>query len=262
MEKITKKQNKPAADDLLRLTIEEAPIGILTFSEQWKIEYLNQNFIKIGALYNIDLSDVYGNNILKTGLLPDISFTTEFLELKNGIPFERELRNIKTADRGNISLFIKAVPLFNEGIFSGGIVILEDLGISHATVDEIKLKSEAFENLFSRLDDLLFISDRKGEVLFSYGKKIKRLYQDLHSTHFFLTDIIDPAQLSEFNLKLQTVINKRTSMEMIIESSSAGNPLFYECRFEPFINKQGQVQFVFFLMRDITKSVLEKRNLE
>ncbi|MFO7447278.1 MAG: PAS domain S-box protein [Ignavibacteriaceae bacterium] len=239
-----------------------APIGILTFSREWKIEFVSESFKKIGFLYNYDFNDLTGNNILKTHLLPDASLVDELLEIEDGTPFEKEIRNIKTAAGGVVSLYVKASPVFDEERFNGGILVLEDISILPGVVEEEKFKANAFEKLFSRLNDILLITSPAGDVNFSYGKNLKKLNIESGSSGFNVNKIINPLQAGSFNQALNEVTTRRTSKEVFLEISFAGTPAYYECRIEPYINRKGQVQFVFLLFKDVTKSVLEKKNYE
>ena len=103
--------SKLANESLLRI-VETAPVGLLTFTSDWKIDYVNQNFLKYGLLYEFNTHKLTGVNILEQNLFPSANLKNELLELQKGIPFEKEIINIKTSEFGQISLFIKGSPLF------------------------------------------------------------------------------------------------------------------------------------------------------
>jgi PAS domain S-box-containing protein len=238
-----------------------APVGILTFSADWKIEFISQIMIRLGAFYNMDLNDLLGNNILKTVLIPGISLADDLTALREGLPFEKEIRNIKTSGKGTISLYIKAAPVMRNNVFAGGIVILEDIGISAGTNNSNEFKAQALDKLYSRLDDILFISDIQGKVIFSAGKNLDKLEVSPREQSFYISRIISPENTEMFDEVLGEVISKRVSRELVFEMPYNNMSSYYNCRIEPFISGKGRVQFIFFLLKDITKSYVERKNL-
>ena len=103
--------SKIVNESFLRI-VETAPVGLLTFTSDWKIDFVNQNFLKFGLLYDFDAHKLIGNNILEHNLFPSANLKNELLELEQGIPFEKEIINIKTSEFEQLSLFIKGSPLF------------------------------------------------------------------------------------------------------------------------------------------------------
>ena len=51
------------------------------------------------------------------------------------------------------------------------------------------------------------------------------------------------------------------STELVIEITVNNNPQYFNCRIEPGLNKKRQVQFLFFILEDISGRVLENLNL-
>ncbi len=49
--------------------IEQAPLGIITFSLDGKIDLVNQNFEKFGILYQLEIPSLMGANIFETDIV-------------------------------------------------------------------------------------------------------------------------------------------------------------------------------------------------
>jgi len=238
-----------------------APVGILTFSSDWKIEFISHNMIRIGSFYGMDFNDLLGNNILKTSLIPNVSLSNEIAALSEGIPFEKEIRSIKGSDKGIISLYVKASPIIENNSFAGGILVLEDIGVSAESAESNEFKAQALEKLFSRINDILFITDISGKVLFSAGKNLEKVDFDDKNENFYINKIISAENAQLFNEIIGDVISKRVSRELILQMPFESISGYYDCRIEPFISGKGRVQFLFFLLKDITKSYIERANL-
>ena len=119
----------------LSILIEQAPIGIITFSYEGVIDYINQNFEKFGILYQFETSDLIGKNIFDTALFPPVNLTNDLNDLSRGISFEKELKQVRTNDGGNITLIIKGTPLYEENEFAGGILLVEDIKVLAGTTE-------------------------------------------------------------------------------------------------------------------------------
>jgi hypothetical protein len=50
--------------------IEQVPIGLITFSVNGEIDYINQNFRKFGALYQFDTPAIIGGNVFQNDIFP------------------------------------------------------------------------------------------------------------------------------------------------------------------------------------------------
>ncbi|MEO8399486.1 MAG: PAS domain S-box protein, partial [Ignavibacteriaceae bacterium] len=243
--------------------IESAPIGILTFSSEWKIEYCNQNFLKLGLLYDFDAYSLIGTNILDENLFPSITIHNDLLELKNGIPFEKEIANIKTAGHGEISLLVKGSPLFKDENFDGGIILVEDIRIVDSAKNVEDLNSAQYEKIINNLNDFLFVTDKQGNIKQASGKKISTLHLHLNAVNEKNISKIFPLnEQTIFNEKLFSSVNERISKLFEIELTIENEYNIYECKIEPLQNKHGQVNFVFIFLNNITKDINEKRKLE
>ena len=118
----------------------QVPVGIITFSTDWKINFVNEIFIKYASLYQFRHSELEGKSISDISIFPGNDLTEDLNELQHGYSFEKEIRNIKTADGGMIKVIIKGSPLFNNDDFAGGILVVEDFKVPPVTQQSKDLK--------------------------------------------------------------------------------------------------------------------------
>ncbi len=263
MERTTENLRDMNKDNYISELIVQAPVGILTFSIDWKINYYNEIFVKYAILYQFEHVSLKGINILETNLFPEIDLREELLELKNGISFEKEIRNISTIDKGTISVVVKGSPLFEANQFNGGILIVEDLKIVPTVRSKEDIQTNQIGDILSKINDLVFITDSSGKIKYSFGKSIDKLnlpvysLNDLQINQLFSVDVNENIQKGFES----AVINKR-SEKLITHIKINDEELTFECRIEPLVNWRKQIQFLFFFFRDISDFIKEKKLLE
>ena len=242
--------------------IGQAPIGILTFDENWKINYLNENFLKFGILYRFD-SSLIGIDILNKEIFPGISIKNELLQLKDGYSFEKELKSIKTIDHGIVSLIIKGAPLFDENIFSGGILVIEDLRVFSDSKGEETLTEENFEKVINKVNDLVLVTDANGLINYYFGRYLKKLTSTQASLRNLpIRQFFGPEYLVDFDAKFNSVKSRRQSETLELKLNFGNEDYFFNCRMEPLINKRGQTHSIFFFLTDISETVEKLSSLE
>jgi PAS domain S-box-containing protein len=242
------------AENLSKI-INQAPIGILTFGENWKVNYVNESFLKYGILYHFEYS-LLGANILEKEIFPGDSIIPELLKLKEGFSFEKELKSIEVLDYGSISLIVKGSPLFEENKFTGGILIIEDLKVISVARDDKSLTLDGFEKIIGRVYDLLFVTDPNGVIKFYFGRYLKSLSLPNDSiSESKIAELLNLRDQADFENNLTAAKSKRQSVSFRINSVPGNENSTFDCILEPLINKRGGVQFLFFFLTDVTKTV-------
>ena len=255
--------NPKLINESLQRIVETAPIGLLTFTSDWTIDYVNQNFLKFGLLYNFDAQKLSGSNILEQNLFPSVELKNELLELQQGISFEKEIVNIKTSAFGQISLFIKGSPLFKDETFEGGILLIEDLKVIERAKNIGSINVSDYEKIFTSLNDFMFVTDSEGNIKQAFGKKIKKLnIAPSLSTENKIEKIFSQTEAILFSEKFNEAVNDRNFKSLEIDLEIEGERNIFSCRIEPLQNKRGQVQFVFIVFNDITNELSERKKLE
>jgi len=239
--------------------LQKAPLGILTFDEEYRINFVNEIFSSFGIYYNFNHDNLTGQSILDSDIFPGLSLKEDLLDIQNGYSFEREYTRVETGS-AVISLIIKCAPVFEEQNFQGGILVVEDLKILKGITETGILKTEHFEKIINRINDLLFITDDEGIVKFYYGKQVRKLNYEI-TNNFRINNIFSPSVRNDFDKYYELVKAKRHSEKFNIELVVEENKLIYECRIEPLLNKKGQIQFIFFFLEDITEIFQSDKNL-
>jgi PAS domain S-box-containing protein len=241
-------------EDYLLKVLENAPVGILTFSADWEIDFVNENYSKYGILYNIDSFSLKGLNILQQDLFPGISIENELRELEEGYSFEKEIRNIPSSGRGFISLFVKASPVFVEGRFNGGILILEDIKTIKQPEEEDIQIADQVDRIANKLYDIFLIVDTQRRIKYLSGKD----YAKIISAEDSLLDkplsrIFQKEQLENLLAGITASIESRSVQDFIFELNSGEETFVYNCRIFPYQTKHRQIKFIYLFFENITE---------
>ncbi len=239
------------------------PLGIITFSSDWKIDFVNSNFIKYGIMYSLNTNISSGEDILETEIFSDLNLKDDLESLKEGYSFEKEIKSLKTLDNKFITLQIKGSPIFEQEKFNGGILIIEDIKTSPVKDLEPEISSDHFEQIFSRGEDFLAITDSSGSLKYSIGKNAKLLkippfgFTKNHITKFFDLDIQE-----ELNNSISAIIDSNIPQRKRFQIRIDEAELIFDCRIEPILNKNNAIQFILFFFYDITEILAERQLLE
>ncbi len=263
MGKTTDKYQSLNIETYVPKIIAQAPIGILTFSADWKISFVNEVFLKYAVLYQFMQIELEGMNILEANIFPGVNIQEDLSGLKDGLSFEREVKNIKTIDRGMLKVIVKGSPVYSNDEFNGGILIVEDVKVAPVLSQPQEIRTEHLENILSRVSDFIFVSDLEGKIKYSSGKDLEKLnmpYYGLADVN--ISKLLMEAGVSDFEKYFGLTINSKNPVKFNTQLSLNSEKLSYECRIEPLVNWRKQVQFVFVFLYDITESLREKKILE
>lgn len=244
--------------------IQNLPVGILIFSADWRINFVNENFYQFGSLYQINTVSLLDRNILEYKFFANKDITGELKKLEEGYSFEIEIENIKTKD-GRISVVVKASPLFENGIFAGGILVIEDLRISDIH-DEKELTLEHFEKAIGKSNNLLLVTDPDGKIKFSFGKNIQKLKANLDnnsgSKELSIDNIFNQDIHQNFKENFASVREKGTPISCNVELFFDENLIYFTCNIEPIFNEDGTLQFIFIWLNDISEIINNEKSLK
>jgi len=239
--------------------IEQAPVGIITFSLDGKIDLVNQNFEKFSILYQLESPSLSGANIFKTAIFPSASLTKELKELKEGFSFEKEIREVRTNDGGRITLIVKGAPLYQEEKVSGGILIIEDIKILTELSDQHELRADYIEKAIRRVNDFLIVTNQKGEIKFSAGSAPEKLNITQPSIiGKSLSELFNSSVQNSLTESISKVTKSREPLRINLDLNISDKQYTFECRIEPLLSKRGTIQFIYFFFNDITSEAFEK----
>ena len=143
--------------------INEAPVGIIAFDEEFNVVYANETVYLFADVFNV--KKLIGEKV--DSIIPD-EYNSKLEKLKEEFaPFEILLNKKKKNSGEEINFILKAVPIENEGEFSGGIIVIEDL----ITLEEAEginiVKTKLFEKLLNRIETEFAFFTSSGELFYA-----------------------------------------------------------------------------------------------
>ena len=233
------------------ILIDQIPLGILTFSVNGRVEFINQNFHKLGLLHQFNTS-LLNINIFKYNLFPPANIIEELKGVLNGKPFEKEIKNIQTNNGKFISLIVKGSPILEGNNIAGGMLLIEDLHILSETREELSLKSKLTDEYINKEEVFLIVSDTNGDIKYSAGKENPALNLSRKEiTGKNISEIFDPSLtqkiINSFSKALQYGEVQLLKFDIPIEN----NIIKYDCTIEPVIGENGYVQIVYLIIKEL-----------
>ncbi len=239
--------------------VEQAPVGIITFSVDGNIDFVNQNFEKFNILYQLEARSLIGTNIFETEIFPSSSLTEELKEIKDGFSFERGIQEVHTNDGGRITLIVKGSPIFSDEKVSGGILLVEDIKVLSALTDQQELRADYIEKAIRRVNDFLIVTNQKGEIKFSAGSAPEKLKITQQSTiGKSLVDLFNSSIKETLSQSIKKVTESGKPLRVTLELDITNKKLTFECRIEPLLSRRGTIQLIYFFFNDITSEAIEK----
>ncbi|HPN37449.1 MAG TPA: PAS domain S-box protein [Melioribacteraceae bacterium] len=150
--------------NLLFSFIDYSPVGMLIFDDNFLIKYINNNFLRFGVTTRSNKNSLINSNLLELNLFDNELTYSKIFDLKNNIPFELEILSQKMQDSSELKIILKGTPFFENNIFKGGILILDDF-ISENLVNLSDNTVNALTGLIEKTGKFWVISDTTGNIL-------------------------------------------------------------------------------------------------
>lgn len=234
--------------------LDTIPIGIVLFDSSGEIYFVNRAFRGFEILYpEIFSENLSGRNVFKEKLKINKSIDVELIELKQGYPFESEIKDISTG-KSNLRLIIKGSPIYEESEFSGGVLLIEDLKVTQKAKRDFILQSDFLEyalnsvcNLFVVIDQNQFIKHVSGEVtsFFKSGESLLGV-----SLTKYLNDEVSGKLKHLIDIVIQ---NKQNTIENI-DLSFQDIPKTFQVLLFPQLDNKQNVLFIYLLLKDISSA--------
>lgn len=163
---------KKSREKFSRLS-EEAPIGILSADRNGNIDYANSKMIEI--LGSPGLIETKKINLLKFPLLIERGFSQKIEKcMTENEPATYEL-NYSTKWGKNIWLRVHLTPRHEDDKVTGVQLIVDEITEKKEIQDRLKLSERNFRTFFESMDDMIFISDYRGEISHTNHLTIEKL---------------------------------------------------------------------------------------
>jgi len=228
-------------EESLSTLIDQIPLGIITYSRDGFVEYINKNFHKFGILYQFNYP-VPGVNLFEFKLFNFTDLTQDLKNIIKGSSFEKEIKRVETQSGGHISLFIKGFPIYEEENISGGMLIVEDLKILASTDTELKLKSKLTEDYLERSEDFIVVTDTAGDIKFSTGKensKLQLFRKEITGKN--IGEVFNSTTKQKILESFSIAVRQRISQSVRLEIRTEETNTPADCKIDPVIGDNGYV---------------------
>jgi len=238
-------------EESVSILIDQIPLGIIMYSRDGKVEYINKNFHKFGILYHFDYP-IQEINLFEFNLFRNSDIIHDLKNITKGIPFEKEIKRTETQSGGYISLFVKGFPVYEEENISGGMLIVEDLKILAETDKELKLKSKLTEDYLERSEDFIIVTDTSGDIKFSAGKdnaRLKLFRKEITGKN--IGEVFDSTTKQKILEGFSTAVKQRKPQIVQLEIRTEETYKPTDCKIDPVIGDSGYIQFLYLVFKEI-----------
>ncbi|MBI2417196.1 MAG: PAS domain S-box protein [Ignavibacteriales bacterium] len=231
--------------------LELLPVGIVILNAEMKPAYMNQNLLR----FNLFTPQNFDENGFPEIPLREFITPDEEKSLVEGYAVEKSLRINKAIDGSEISLILKAMPILNEGLFNGIVLLIEDIKLPEdQTQRSGKLIENYFENILNRIWSLFMLVSGDGKILLLGGKKIKHFIKKSNTKPESLYEIFLPDYEHKIISSFKGAILKKQTEEIILEFPKADDKEaeYYECAIAPIPSDRIKSGLAFVSIREIT----------
>jgi len=236
--------------------IEFLPAGVITFDDNWLVQKNNQNLFAFNLLAE---SEIIGEKIFEIQLFQSDELQAKIKLLELGEPFEHKYSSVKTMVGSEIEIIIKGSPIFIDGNFKGGIILIEDLQVD-AISNDLEQLSLVEDVLSAR--KAFFVVSLPDMTIKSSSKFIADDPELNRLTSF--ENLADAIKLEAANVKasFEYVLQEKKTFTLNSSLSINGEDLVCRISFVPHLNKKGNINLILILFVDKTVELNERQVFE
>lgn len=254
---------KNYSDEFFLKVVESLPLGILLFNSDGRITYINNNFLEFCVYHKLDLNPSTTINLFKEDLLYGTHLLEYFQKIRNGYSFETEIEGGKSFSLRKIVIVIKGIPLFKNGKFDGGILILQDVRATKEDDESLKTIEPHWDEIINSSFDLFLITDDAGIIKYSFGKRAKRFLSRLSpfekpNVNFLFSQEANNLIKNNIKIAKETLALNRFNLVLIINN----RPVDFECEIEPVLDAEKRIKLLLFRFNDIKDYIKSQKLLE
>lgn len=242
--------------------LQNLPFGMIIIDAEYKVRWINENIFRFSIVNDFAPDDVNGRNIMEVKFFKNAAVLKELVRLKNGENFEKKIPH-DVSDPDTLFTSVKGRPLYNDGVYSGGLIILEQFSIEDKLVKEEYFRSENLNGLLQNLYDAYFITDSAGSI--------KHIPKWNNREEFNFPAALMPRRIFDIfpgnsSLRMKAVYNelnftKERKSEDLVYPRFEGD-LIFNAVFTPYLDAAGEVVFVMVLVKDVTVRRHQEKKLE
>ncbi|MCA1742713.1 MAG: PAS domain S-box protein [Desulfovibrionales bacterium] len=252
-----RKQNEQELRECERsfeMLADKCPVSIFRFDRHGKVNFVNDWHIDKFAFNKLDKQHFLNKSVHELSGLVKAGIDDEVAKIFQGEYVEIHEVFFPEFDAGGSGwVSIRAVPIFEEGAVSGGILIRENITEHKKIESELREKSQLLEIFLDNTPDIMSVKrpdlsiircNKAGYELL--GKPPEQVHGKTCYTLIGRSHPCDNcASIKAFNVK------KPVAKEKFVPELQT----FFSCRANPIISEDGNIKYVVELIRDITKEV-------
>jgi PAS domain S-box-containing protein len=251
-------------EESITILFDQIPLGIITFSRNGDVEYVNQRLQQLSILYQFNTS--WQNlNLFKQDIFTSASLVREMRNVIAGNSFEKEVKQIDKLSGEYIYLTVKGSPYYEGENITRGIVIIEDNKVPSGITREYSFKSKFTEHLLDKNKQFIIVTDLRGDIKFSFGSeslspKLNR--KDITGKN--IGEVFHPSENQKILEAYDAAVIYRTTQNVNLQVLSGDSDIDISCTIEPFLTKKGLIELLYLIFtqapdeKKISESFLEE----
>lgn len=237
--------------------LEQLPVGIIIFDKNFIIQYINQNLLRFVVTKQYDSMKYLHKDLRKINIFNGLSINKELNTLLNGESFERELTRYKTLKNEEIPILIKGVPILQDKVFVGGILLIEDFKIAFKDINKAFYSCEGFGDFISRIYDQYLIVDSAGNIIYRQKEQNPNNKLPLNYNNTDFRTIFGQSSSGSFSYYLDQVFTNQKNITEIISLEVDYENYIIELSLIPLNIIIGENKVVIALLKNITDKIDE-----
>jgi len=257
-----KKENTKSGSVPVEYLLQNLPFGMVIIDADYNIQWVNGNIFRFAIINHLSPEEVLNQNIMQMKFFKNAAVLKEIVKLKSGENFEKKIPH-DAEEPDTLFTRIKGRPLYTDGVYSGGLIILEQYSVEDKLIKEEYFRSENLNGLLQNLYDAYFITDSTGSI--KYIPKWNK------QAEFNFPAAVTPKRIFDIfpgnsSLRMKRVyselnLTKERKNEDLLFPRFEGDVIF-NAVFTPFLDNNGDIVFVMVLVKDVTKERAQEKKQE
>lgn len=225
-----------------------APVGILIFDQDYKVEFVNDNFFNFRG---IKKEALLGEVLWDSDLVNYLDLKNELNQLKSGEFFEKVVTSIKRASGDSLSILAKGAPTFRQNNFAGGIIILEDIINRSETESGTVFENNYVKTLLRNFSDYYCLVDPGKQILHYSNLREDEITDFIDDERAHTTENFFIPKISEVIDKLfYKVLASKESKEIFKDVYLKEKIVNIKLNAVPFLDEKNNIKFLIILLEN------------
>ncbi|GJQ62457.1 MAG: hypothetical protein SCALA702_15100 [Melioribacteraceae bacterium] len=242
--------------------LQNLPFGMVIIDSEYNIQWVNSNIFRFAIVNHFTPEEILNNNIMQMKFFKNAAILKELVKLKNGENFEKKIPH-DAGEPNTLFTRVKGRPLYAEGQYTGGLLILEQYSVEDKLVKEEYFRSENLNGLLQNLYDAYFITDSTGSIKYiPKWNKREEFNFPLPLTPKRIFDIFPGNSSLRMKRVYSELYQTKTRKSEDLVFPRFGGDIIFNADFTPFVDTNGEIVFVMVLVKDVTSERARERKRE